>query len=213
LLVICYDVVASSSKVQISENKWDKMWRNGDWSYQDTVPIERIRSAIIGGVYIPFLAHVADSSTSASILEIGCGEGVVSDYLTNDQKKLYTGVDISKEAIAIAETERPSPMQFIHSSATEFRPNGTYDVIIFSEVLYYTNHEGIIDQYLPSVNPNGTVIISIFHMEGGPSYDHIFSYAKKKMQLVDEVYVAGQTKKKSGRLQKTSFKIKAYRKQ
>ena len=42
------------------------------------------------------------TSVNASILDVGCGEGAISDFITPDQKKKYVGVDLSKEAIQFA---------------------------------------------------------------------------------------------------------------
>jgi 2-polyprenyl-3-methyl-5-hydroxy-6-metoxy-1,4-benzoquinol methylase len=87
-----------------------------------------------------------------------------------------------------------------------------FDMVIFSEVLYYTEYEKIIDQYVKYLNSNGVMIISIFQMEGKPKYENIFAYAGKVMELVDEVDVLGRTKKSTaGNIEKTAFKIQAFR--
>jgi 2-polyprenyl-3-methyl-5-hydroxy-6-metoxy-1,4-benzoquinol methylase len=192
-----------------SEKKWDKEWSSGAWTYQETVPVERARIAVIGGVFVPMFAP----GRNASILEIGCGEGAVTDFLPDSLKAHYVGVDISKEAIMIAKTKRRPPIRFVHAAAHRFEPNHKFDIVIFSEVLYYTEYEKIIDQYLNYLNPKGVVIISIFQMEGKPKYENIFAYAAKVMDHLDVVDVSGNTKKnKEGTIEKTAFKIEVFRK-
>ena len=103
--------------------------------------VERSRIAVIGGVLIQLYA----SNLNATILEIGCGEGAVTDFLTPIQKRGYIGVDISKEAIAIAKSKRmEGGMRFVVSAAHRFQPQNKFDVIVFSEVLYYTEYEKIL---------------------------------------------------------------------
>ena len=175
-----------------SDKKWDKEWSSGAWNYQDTVAVERSRIAVIGGVLTQLYAPYANST----VLEIGCGEGAVSDFLTAAQRPGYVGVDISKEAIAIAKTKRsPGGTRFVHSPAHKFQPTHKFDVIIFSEVLYYTEYEKILDQYATYLSPNGIVIISIFQITGTPKYDAIFAYAQKTFQLIDEMTISGKVKR------------------
>ena len=174
------------------EKKWDREWASGAWKYQEKVPVERSRIAVIGGVLVQMYAPFANSS----VLEIGCGEGAVADFLTPAQVSGYVGVDISKEAIAIAKNKRKTGgIRFVHAAAHKFQPGNKFDVIIFSEVLYYTEYEKIMDQYENYLSPKGIVIISIFQMEGKPKYENIFSYAQSKFQQIDEIEVSGKTKK------------------
>jgi len=195
-----------------SEKKWDREWSSGAWHYQEQVPVERSRIAVIGGVLVQLYAPQAN----ATILEVGCGEGAVTDFLSPVQKLGYVGVDISKEAISIAKAKRKGGgMRFVHAAAHRFEPHGKFDVVIFSEVLYYTEYEKILDQYLQYMNPNAIVIISIFQMTGKPKYENIFAYAQKKFQMVDEIEVHGKTKKLGADntpVEKTAFRIEVLRK-
>ena len=61
----------------------------------------RSRIAIIGGVLIPI-----HTSYNSSVLDIGCGEGAISDFLSPTQNTRYVGVDLSKEAIIVAKNKR-----------------------------------------------------------------------------------------------------------
>ena len=213
ILLLSYTIYLATAKEQWiyqSEKKWDKEWSSGAWRYQETVPVERSRIAVIGGVLVQMYAPHANST----VLEIGCGEGAVSDFLTEIQKPGYVGVDISKEAIAIAKSKRQAGgMRFVHAAAHKFQPSTKFDVIIFSEVLYYTEYEKIMDQYSNYLNPTGIVIISIYQMAGMPKYESIFAYAQSRFQLVDEMEVSGKTKKwETDKVaEKTAFRIQVYK--
>lgn len=190
------------------ESKWDKEWKSGSWEYLETIAVERSRIAVIGGVLIQMFAP-----SNASVLDVGCGEGSISDFLNPQQRPHYVGIDLSKEAIQIAKQKRGPPLRFVHSAAHLFHPVNKFDVIVFSDVLYYVEHEKVISQYIEYLNPNGIMIISIFHQSEKLMYEMIFKYAKEKLNYLDEMEVSGYTKKNAQfSKEKTAFHIEAYRK-
>ena len=190
-----------------SEKQWDKEWKSGAWTYMEKIAVERSRIAIIGGVFVPmYTGH------NSSVLDIGCGEGAISDFLTPFQRTKYVGVDISKEAIAFAKSTRGPPRKFVHAAAHLFSPMHKFDVIIFSDMLYYVEHEKILKQYVNYMNPDAIVIISIFHQTEKLMYEHIFNFARTLLVQVDEIDVGGYTvKKKNGSREKTAFHVEVYR--
>jgi 2-polyprenyl-3-methyl-5-hydroxy-6-metoxy-1,4-benzoquinol methylase len=159
-LLICTH--ANEQWIFQSEAKWNKEWKSGAWTYMDTVAVERARVAVISAVLIPMFGNA-----NASVLDIGCGEGPIADFLTPDQKRQYVGVDISKEAVIAAKKARgsggESGLKFVHAPAHEFAPVNKFDVVVFSEVLYYVEYEKVLKQYEGYLNPGGIIIISIFH--------------------------------------------------
>lgn len=190
-----------------SESKWNKEWKSGAWSYMETVAVERSRIAVIGGVFIPMFTHA-----NASVLDIGCGEGSISDFLTTNQKQKYVGVDLAKEAIVAAKKARGPPLKFVHAAAHLFQPNHKFDAIIFSDVLYYVEHVKVLKQYEGYLNPDGIIIISIFHQTEKLMYEHIFNHARSVFNKVDEIDVSGFTRKSKGdNLEKTAFHIEVYK--
>lgn len=210
ILFYLLNITAKDQWIYQSEKKWDQEWSKGAWTYQEKVPVERSRIAVIGGVLIPMYS----SSTNSSILEIGCGEGAVSDFLKISQMSRYVGVDISQEAITLAKKKRSiNGVRFIHSAAHKFQPSLKFDIIVFSEVLYYTEYEKILDQYSTYLTPKGIIIISIFQMGAAPLYANIFLYAQSKFQQIDELEISGRTKKKETDVKtiKTAFRIEVYR--
>jgi 2-polyprenyl-3-methyl-5-hydroxy-6-metoxy-1,4-benzoquinol methylase len=195
-----------NAALNIPISKWEREWNSGDWDYLENVAAERARIAVIGGVFTNMYA-----ASNASVLDIGCGEGAISDFLTFKQKSSYVGVDFSKEAIKLAKSKRHSPMKFVHASADEFNPTHKFDVIIFSEVLYYVDHEKVIQKYIELLNPNGIIIISIFHPTEKLLYENIFQYARSVLTLIDEMEISGLIrKKKNSNLEKTHFHIEVY---
>jgi len=196
------------SQIVLPISRWDKEWSSGAWDYLENIATERARIAVIGGVFVDMYAP-----RNASVLDIGCGEGAISDFLSPSQKAHFVGIDFSKEAIRLAKSKRKHPMKFVHIGAAEFEPTHKFDVVIFSEVLYYVDHEKILDKYIELLNPNGIIIVSIFHQKEAILYENIFKYGRKVMDLIDEMEMSGYIRKKrDATLEKTAFHMEVYRK-
>jgi len=177
-----------------SQANWDITWKAGNWSYLEMNAIERSRIAIIGGVLIPKFA-----SFNASILDVGCAEGAITDFLSAQQRAQYIGIDLSHEAIRRAQTKRGSPMSFIQASASKYEPEKAVDVIIFSDILdYVTMVRRFLARYISFLRPNGIVIIAMFKKTVQHKLDAIFGYARNTLDFLEEVDVSGWTRKWSG---------------
>lgn len=122
------------------------------------------------------------------------------DYLPVAFRRLYTGIDLSLEAIKIANSKRGQTMKgqhFIHSSALAFSPPAgvKYDVIVFNEILYYVNHVEIMKQYSEYLAEGGIMLVSVYFT---PDFNNvvretIFTDAHKLFDVVDEYKVSGYT--------------------
>lgn len=207
-LLLCNISITYGDWMFQSEQKWDQQWKSGAWDYMDKVAVERSKIAIIGGVF----AHIYTNS-NASVLDMGCGEGAMSDFLSEGQKQRYLGVDLSKEAIVNARMKRPK-LKFLHSGVYQFVPHHQFDIIVFSDVLYYVEHEKILQQYSKYLTPTGIIILSIFHTTEKLMYENIFNSARNIYNKIDEVDVSGITRKKAHSNQeeivKTAFHIEVY---
>lgn len=191
-----------------SEGKWEREWKNGMWEFLETIPIERSRISVIGSVLIP-----AYTPANGSVLDIGCGEGAIADFLNPERKANYVGIDLASEAINLAIKKRGAPMKFVHAAAHTYVPDRQFDAIVFSEVLYYVNYAKILMQYEQALTANGIFIISIFYQPNLPKYENIFNFARERYEYVDEMYVEGYTRKsRNGNREKTSFRVEVFRK-
>jgi 2-polyprenyl-3-methyl-5-hydroxy-6-metoxy-1,4-benzoquinol methylase len=183
----------------------------------ETNAVERSRPAIIAGVLTPIYSAVIRGNVS--ILDIGCGEAGVVDFLPKNQNYEYIGVDLSTEAIKLAQMKRGfnSHFRFIQSAAHDFSPpHFNFDVIIFSEVLYYTEYETVMNQYLTYLaKPHGIMIISVFRTGDRlyPKMAAIFEYASEIMSKVDTMDVDGflSRKEKPTVREKTGFHIEVFK--
>jgi 2-polyprenyl-3-methyl-5-hydroxy-6-metoxy-1,4-benzoquinol methylase len=167
---------------------WDWGYNSGEWEFLNVVPLERARVAMIGGG----LAQLYGIPSNASILDVGCGEGLLFDSLPEEQKKNYVGVDISSVAIQRAQKQRGLPKQWVAAVAHEYVSPHPMDVIVFSEMLMYVEHEKVLKQYEEYLTVNGTLIISLYCEKNKPeTYANIRSFARKHFRLIDAMELSG----------------------
>lgn len=59
-----------------------------------------------------------------SVLDVGCGDGRIIDFLDEDQITDYTGIDITPEIVSFA--NKP---YILHADIKTFQPNRMYDAV------------------------------------------------------------------------------------
>ena len=148
---------------------WDGRYERG---YDELMErdSERERYRAISQIVVALPAH-------SSLLDVGCGVGTIADYLPALD---YTGVDASRKALAIARNRHPGT--FICSDIEGFHIEEKYDVILFSEILYYL--EDPLEQlarYREFLSDEGSMIVSIW-LPGpeNPKREHY-------VRLIDEI--------------------------
>jgi 2-polyprenyl-3-methyl-5-hydroxy-6-metoxy-1,4-benzoquinol methylase len=134
---------------------WDEMFRRGEWDHLAGKP-EIPHYALIAGYAHKLIGR-------GRLLDAGCGEGVLIDYLDHGRLD-YVGFDISETAISRARLRSPSARLLV-SSIDEFpldqeRP---IDAIIFNEVLPAVQDPlGVLDRFLDILNAGGIAIVSLY---------------------------------------------------
>ena len=95
------------------------------------------------------------------VLDMGCGNGALSTRL--DKEKFdYFGTDISAEAIKTAKGVSPWAEFQQFNMDDPVKDFGSFDLIIFCEVLVYVDYETVVERYSQLLNPNGLFVISLY---------------------------------------------------
>lgn len=186
-------VIKTFSQTQIynySNSVFDKEYLTGKWDFFGKDAINRANYAVIIGAFYPLYGVENDGS----ILDVGCGVGILSDFLQDKDRNRYTGIDISSVAIKIAKEKRKK-MTFYNIKAEHFNKEKKilYDFIIFNESIYYMNHMAILRQYTEYLAPNGTIILSIWFNEKIAFGKKIFRDASNFLVKIDDVTVSGSS--------------------
>jgi len=217
LMLIEESVTKDADWMFQSESQWDSQWKKGNWNYMDKVPVERSKLAVVAEL----VKLYGSNSTDYGLLDVGCGEGTIMDFLDTRKRKNYVGIDLSIEAVKAGRAKRPEG-RFIHAAAHTFSPKRKghkFSTIIFSDVLYYIDHEGTLNRYNNEIlSHDGIVIISIFQKPENNQimYENIFQSARSIFDKVDEMHLSGTTVKTahgSGAVvAQTGFWIEVYKK-
>jgi predicted TPR repeat methyltransferase len=126
---------------------------SGDWQGLSS-PSEEPRYAAIVEMLWNFRAE-------ARILDVGCGEAVLHDWLPTNT--MYTGIEPSSVAVHKARERAPFEA-IIHSPAERFSSDGErFDGIVFNEMLYYTvDPIGLVRKYAKMLSDGGAILCSVF---------------------------------------------------
>jgi len=172
-------------QLKVDKEKWNKEFSKGRWSCLDSNPKERARHAVIG-MYCQYF------SPKGKILDVGCGEGTLTDFLSETQKKKYIGIDISSEAIKIANKKRK--LNFQRVQAEQFKTKNEFDIIVFNEALYYLDDIEILKKYSEFLKDKGIIIISLYRMKNKRYDKQIKKNSKKFFGTIDVVEISGRIK-------------------
>lgn len=124
-----------------------------------------------------------------SILEIGCGEGILQEKLNPSQYSRYVGVDISAEAISRASSKQSDKISFIVSDASSFSPDEKFDIVVFNECLeYFDDPLSLVKDYESFLKNNGLFIVSMF-----VGTDTVRT--KRIWKLIESSYILNETAK------------------
>ncbi|MEV7982007.1 class I SAM-dependent methyltransferase [Streptomyces sp. NPDC086519] len=137
---------------ETSRDEWEDQYRSGRWDYLAERP-EQAR-------YTALCARI-EAAGAESVLDIGCGTGVLRDCLGDRFRGRYVGVDWSHAALA-GRTRRPRET-LLCADASRLPLRGTFDAVVLSEVLYYLDEPlAAVRGMLDLVAPGGRLLISLY---------------------------------------------------
>lgn len=170
-----------------SREFWESCWINGQWDYLRQID-QLAHYSIIAG-YVRYFKQ------EGSILDIGCGEGILQGRLTTQGYSKYVGVDVSDEAINRACSKQDEKTFFVREDVNNYIPSELFDIIIFNEILYYFDDPlKVLRRYEHYLNPGGIFIISMRLDKGAASlWKGMWRRAESAYISVDETKVVNKS--------------------
>jgi 2-polyprenyl-3-methyl-5-hydroxy-6-metoxy-1,4-benzoquinol methylase len=139
----------------IDQQTWDHEYARGDWDDLGD-SIDMYRYPVVAG-------YVLRMGPAASVLDIGCGSGLLAQWLSAHGQQNYFGIDLSNVAIDKARARRLPAAQFEVADGAAFNPGQKFSAIVFNELLYYVkNPERLLAHYNELLAPDGLFVISLF---------------------------------------------------
>lgn len=117
------------------------------------------------------LIRVAEITAGTRVLDLGCGSGMIAEYLSDQTGAHVTGIDFIPQAIADAQA-RTDPKR----NRLEFRvmdmshldfPAASFDVIISIDTLYFTDIYETLRPIVQMLRPAGR-LVAFFDQSCGP---------------------------------------------
>lgn len=135
--------------------RWNHQYTEGRWE-KLKAPAEQARFDLCA-------ALLRRHAPGGSVLELGCGEGILESRLAPGDYARWLGVDLSEVAIARAQPRANDRVRYVAADMRSFDPGGTFDAIVFSESIYCVPQPGLVlERYDTFLNPGGMLIVSIF---------------------------------------------------
>lgn len=138
------------------------------------------------------------------ILELGCGEGVISQYLARESSRNIIGIDLDSSRLPKV---TPTNLKFIHGDITKY-PLPKVDAVVISDVLHHINFDhqsDLLARVYKSLNKDGMLIIKEINTE-----DKIRSKLSRFWDFVfypgDQIYFSS-ARSLTKTLKKYGFKI------
>lgn len=140
------------------KQRWNRQYKKGRW--------QSLRSEKEASRYQKIIEYINRfSPKNPSILDIGCGDGLLTERINPDDYSYFLGLDFSKESIKIASEKKLPKAEFLAADAVKFIPKQQFDVIVFNEAFYYiheTEKQNVLDRMLSKLTDGGIIITSIY---------------------------------------------------
>jgi 2-polyprenyl-3-methyl-5-hydroxy-6-metoxy-1,4-benzoquinol methylase len=171
-----------------SAQTWEAQYAAGRWDFLAELS-ELARFSILAG----YICHLKPGGT---VLDTGCGQGVLLRRLPRSCYSKYVGIDVSASAISVAQEQGNERSTFLAADCEEYSPAEHFDVIVFNEVLCCLRDPlRTVERYTRSLNPGGLLLVSLCTAARGSST--ILGRLKRAYATVDEVRVVHSGRKVS----------------
>jgi len=154
---------------------WENQFSAGAW--------KRLEGETEAGRYSVMVGFCQTLSKKV-LLDVGCGQGVLSGRLQCLSYERYVGLDLSPTAVQHAINCNSSRRnRFVVADAESFVPDERFDMIIFNECLYYFDQPiKLIERYMTFLDSSGHVLVSMYNCVRARSLWNLIS---RHMNVVD----------------------------
>ena len=181
----------SSTGFYNTKKRFDDQFRTGFWNYLSNLDELGHYSVIVGYCYY--------WKTDPSILDVGCGEGILWEKFFKNNYSYYEGLDLSNEALNRIKHLTDKKTKFTLTDMLEYSTDKNFDVIVFSESIYFLDDleklSLMINKYLGFLKPEGKIIVSQWHQS--PHVDKIWDELGQMLILIDKVSLINRSNLKT----------------
>ncbi|WP_128544639.1 class I SAM-dependent methyltransferase [Larkinella soli] len=163
--------------LRINRDRWNYQYDKGLWDGLKAID-ELARFSVIVG-YVKYL-----KPGQPEVMEVGCGEGLLQQRLQAQNYGRFVGLDIADVAVENARAQADEKCTYRVGDMDTYEPDGTFDLIIFNEVIYYSKHPlKTLQRFSQYLKPGGLLIVTINNHKRS---DKLWNSIKDGFALVDE---------------------------
>jgi len=153
--VHAWELATGRGDAPVAKEVWEEQYRQGGWEL-----MRRFDEVARYSVIAAYLHHLRPGG---SVLDVGCGEGLLADHLRPFGYSRYLGVDLSETAIGQAAGRTDATTAFAAADAESYVPPERWDAIVFNECVYYFNDPvGTVGRYEAFLAEGGVFVVSTF---------------------------------------------------
>ena len=160
---------------------FDEKYRRGDWS-----------SHTDGTGELPVL--IKRYLRKGDLLIMGCGGCSVLEGLNATEMSTALGIDLSQEAIHLAGRYTSERISFQTADMVTFECPRAYDVILFSESLYYVpsaQQEALLRRLGGQLKPGGVFVVTFAQAK---RYEYILELIRKHFAVQEDRTFSGSSR-------------------
>jgi 2-polyprenyl-3-methyl-5-hydroxy-6-metoxy-1,4-benzoquinol methylase len=160
------------------QSRWDARW--ADPAFYEAYALDELAH------YSMLAGYQKALKPGASVLDVGCGDGILRTHLHTDGFGKYVGIDFP-EAIARAARRTDARTTFAASDMRQFVPAERFDVIVFNESLYYVDAPlDELRRYASFLAADGVFLVS---MHRKPKSEKIWAHIATEFLMIDRVTI------------------------
>ncbi|HEY2117614.1 MAG TPA: class I SAM-dependent methyltransferase [Candidatus Acidoferrum sp.] len=145
------------NECKFQKKMWDREYATGFGS-QLKLSDARAHNEML----VEFMTNV---DKNKAILDVGCGEGLLVDFLHECGYEHYLGFDFSDVALQNAAKRADAKTVFTKGFIKSFVPDGHFDAIVFNECLYWFSEPlKMLRRYERFLADGGAILVSLFTM-------------------------------------------------
>ena len=165
-----------------SPDRWTDAYQAGTLDYYGRLD-ERGRYSVVVG-YLRWFGE--QTGRPPSVLDVGCGTGLLRERVADAEVGDYVGLDLSPAAIEVAQGRGHPRTRYLvaDAMAAEVDP---VDVVVVNEVLYYAaDPTAFLARMEDRLVPGGLVVVSMWRHAGDAS---LWRTVDRALPIIDRVEV------------------------
>jgi SAM-dependent methyltransferase len=168
--------------VPVSGERWESEYEDGTWDF--------LRQSGELARYSVVAAFVDRFAGRGSVLDVGCGEGVLLEKLRPYGVASYTGIDLSEVAISRCSAAEGETARFLVADAELYRPQETFDAVVMNECLYYFEDPlAVALAYFDALADKGVLVVSQFRSRRSSAIARLL---REKLPLIEETLITSR---------------------